>query len=125
MKDPKKLLIQSDTKTQGLRQLRFTDVAAVRKAAPTIKAYVQEAALLEEQGAKVVMKKVGTQDMPVEWRAKAKAVPGLQKAFNALTPGRQRAYMVHFAGAKQASTRIARIEKFVDHILTGKGMDDK
>ena len=125
LKDPKKLLSQADGKTQGLRQMRFTEVATVRKAAAHIKAYVQEAVLLEERGAKVVMKQVTAQDMPAEWRAKTKAVPGLQKAFNALTPGRQRAYMVHFAGAKQASTRIARIEKFVDHILAGKGMDDK
>ena len=125
LKDKARLLVQADAKTQGLRQMRFTDMAGLRKASEDIKAYVQEAVLLEEQGAKVVMKHVTAQDMPVEWRAKTKAVHGLQKAFNALTPGRQRTYLAHFGGAKQASTRIARIDKFTKHILAGKGLDDK
>lgn len=124
LKDTKKLLSRADTKTQGLRQMRFTETAAVRKAEAHIKAYVQEAALLEEQGAKVVMKAVTLQDMPAEWRSKAKEVPGLQQAFDALTPGRQRTYAAHFGGAKQSSTRMARIEKHLERILAGKGLDD-
>lgn len=125
LKDAKKLLSQADTKTQGLRQMRFTELPTVRKGEAHIKAYIHEAALLEEQGAKVVMKAVSAADMPAEWKQATKATPGLQKAFSALTPGRQRAYMAHFTNAKQSSTRTARIEKSVDLILAGKGMDGK
>lgn len=121
--DAKKLLSQSDTLTQGLRQMRFTDVAAVRKATADIKAYLHEAALLEEQGVKVIMKAVSAADMPAEWKEATKATPGLQKAFNALTPGRQRAYAAHFGNAKQSTTRASRIARSVDRILAGKGLD--
>jgi uncharacterized protein YdeI (YjbR/CyaY-like superfamily) len=85
---------------------------------------MQQAIALEQSGKKVPLKKTADFAMPEEFAAKLKAMPALKKAFGALTPGRQRGYLLHFAGAKQSKTREARIEKHVERILAGKGMDD-
>ncbi len=124
LKDDHKLLIQQTENVQGGRQIRFTSVKEIVKLAPVLRAYMQEAILVEEKGLKVPMKKTVEFAMPDEFAAKLKAMPVLKKAFNALTPGRQRGYLLHFGDAKQSKTREARIEKNVERILAGKGLDD-
>ena len=86
---------------------------------------MQQAIAIEQSGAKVPLKETAEFEMLEEFAAALKRMPELKKAFNALTPGRQRGYLLHFAGAKQASTRVARIEKHVPRILAGKGLDDQ
>ncbi len=124
LKDAKGLLVQQTKNVQSARQIRFTSVKEIVKQTPVLKRYIREAITLEKAGRKVVLKKTVEFEMPAEFATAMKQMPELKKAFNALTPGRQRGYMLHFAGAKQASTRMARIEKHVDRILAGKGLDD-
>lgn len=124
LKDPGEILHRADPKTQGLRQMRFNDVGSVRKSERLIAAYVHEAILLEELGAKVVMKPVTAKDLPTEWAHFVKTTPGLQKAFDALTPGRKREYLAYFSSAKRAATRQARIAKCMERIMAGKGPDE-
>jgi uncharacterized protein YdeI (YjbR/CyaY-like superfamily) len=111
LKDPKGILIQQTENVQGARQLRFTDVREIVALKATIKAYLQEAIAVEKAGLKVSMKPTAEFAMPEEFQAKLDASPDLKTAFEALTPGRQRAYLLHFAAAKQSKTREARIEK--------------
>lgn len=125
MKDPKKILIQQTKNVQSARQIRFASLAEITRLEPALKTYLAEAVKLEKSGAKVSLKKTEEFDVPEEFRVKLKDVPGLSKAFAALTPGRQRAYLLYFAGAKQAKTREARIEKYLDKILDGMGLDDE
>jgi uncharacterized protein YdeI (YjbR/CyaY-like superfamily) len=89
-----------------------------------LKTYIHEAVVVEEAGLKVTLKKTSGFEMPEEFALKLKALPALKKAFNALTPGRQRGYLLHFSSAKQSKTRAARIEKNVDRIMAGKGLED-
>lgn len=124
LKDPKSLLIQQTANVQAARQLRFTSLADITKKKSTIKAYALEAVGLEASGAKVVLKKAEDYKVPVELVRKFKAMPRLKDAFEALTPGRQRGYILFISGAKQESTREARVEKHVDRILDGLGLDD-
>lgn len=124
LKDAKKLLVQQTANVQAGRQLRFTSLAEIRKKAATIKAYALEAAALEKTGAKVAMKTHAAYKIPEELQAKFRAMPRLKEAFEALTPGRQRGYILFISGAKQAATRAARVEKHVDRILDGLGLDD-
>ncbi|MCC6840068.1 MAG: YdeI/OmpD-associated family protein [Flavobacteriales bacterium] len=124
LKDKEHLLVQQTEHVQGGRQLRFTGLKEIKHKARTIKAYMREAAEVERQGLKVQMKKTEEFAMPPEFKQALKEMPGLKKAFTALTPGRQRGYLLHFGSAKQATTRLARIEKHVDRILEGKGLDD-
>ena len=124
LKDPKGILIQQTENVQGARQLRFTDVRDIVKLKATIKAYLQEAIAVEKAGLKVSMKSTTEFVMPEEFQAKLDASPALKTAFEALTPGRQRAYLLHFAAAKQAKTREARVEKCTPLILSGKGLLD-
>ena len=124
LKDSKGILIQQTENVQGGRQLRFTDVHEITKLKFTISAYLQEAIAVEKAGLKVVMKPTAEFAIAEEFRAKLDASPALKTAFETLTPGRQRAYLLHFAAAKQAKTREARIEKCTPLILNGKGLLD-
>jgi uncharacterized protein YdeI (YjbR/CyaY-like superfamily) len=124
MKDPKNILIRQTENVQSARQLRFTSAAQIDKMAKTIKAYVEEAIAVEKSGAKVDFKETKEFAMPAEFQERLIEHPALKDAFEALTPGRQRAYLLHFAGAKQSITRAARVEKCMPRILDGLGLDD-
>lgn len=118
------ILIQQTKNVQAARQARFTSVKEITTQAKTIKACIYEAIEVEKAGLKVTLKKTEAFAMPGEFKQKLKKMPALKKAFEALTPGRQRAYLLHFGSAKQTATREARIEKYVPHILAGKGLND-
>lgn len=124
LKDAKGLLVQQTKNVQSGRQIRFTSVKEIEELTPLLKRYIREAITLEKAGKQVTLKKTAEYDMPEEFATALKQMPELKKAFNALTPGRQRGYLLHFASAKQAKTRMARIEKHLDRILSGKGLDD-
>ncbi len=124
MKDPDNLLIQQTENVQAGRQIRFTSVAEIVSRADALKAYIDDAIAVEKSGAKVVMKTTAQFHMPEEFRQRLEETPELKAAFEALTPGRQKGYLLHFASAKQAKTREARIDKCVDLIIDGKGLDD-
>lgn len=124
LKDAKGILIQQTENVQAARQIRFTDVGEIARLEPTLKAYVQEAIEVEKSGLEVDFKKTAEFAMPEEFQNKLDQNPALEVAFEALTPGRQRAYLLHFSAPKQAKTREARIEKWTPHILEGKGLKD-
>lgn len=124
LKDPQKILVQQTANVQSARQVRFTDAEQIVRMTPVLKAYIREAIALEKAGKQVELKKTPEFAMPVEFAEALKEIPGLKKAFQALTPGRQRGYLLHFGSAKQTKTREARIAKYVDRILAGKGLDD-
>ncbi len=124
LKDPKGLLVQQTPNVQAARQMRFTSVKELEQRTSILRAFIREAIALEKAGKKVEMKKTAEFEMPLEFKRALKEMPELKKAFSALTPGRQRGYLLHFAGAKQTSTRESRIAKHVDRILAGKGLDD-
>jgi len=124
LKDTKGILIQQTEHVQAARQIRFTNVKEIVKMKATLKAYIKEAIQVEQSGAKVALKKTKEFTMPAEFQSKLKSMPALKKAFAALTPGRQRGYLLYFSSAKQASTREARVEKYTPQILAGKGLED-
>ena len=124
LNDAKKILIQQTENVQSARQIRFTSLNEIIKQEKTIKAYVFEAVEVEKAGLKVEMKKTAEFTLPEEFETKLNKMPALKKAFYALTPGRQRSYLLHFSSAKQAKTRESRIEKYIPQILSGKGLDD-
>ncbi len=124
LKDAKGILIQQTENVQSARQLRFTDAREITKLKSTINVYLEEAIAVEKAGLKVNMKPTAEFAMPEEFQAKLDASPALKTAFEALTPGRQRGYLLHFAAAKQSKTREARIEKCTPQILNGKGLLD-
>jgi uncharacterized protein YdeI (YjbR/CyaY-like superfamily) len=123
VKDKQGILIQQTENVQSARQIRFKSLHEVVKLERVLKAYVGEAVEVEKSGVKVAMKKTRDFKMPEEFAVKLKALPELKKAFNALTPGRQRGYLLHFSSAKQSKTREARIENNVERIMAGKGLD--
>ncbi|MGC4030597.1 MAG: YdeI/OmpD-associated family protein [Tepidisphaeraceae bacterium] len=125
LKDPKKILIQQTENSQTVRVIRFPDVAAIEKLKPVLKAYVAEAIANEKAGLKVEFKKITEHAVPEELQKKLDEMPELNKAFKALTPGRQRGYFLQIASAKQSKTREARVEKHIPRILQGKGLDDE
>jgi uncharacterized protein YdeI (YjbR/CyaY-like superfamily) len=125
LKDPRGVLIQQTANTQAARQMRFTALAQVTDVASVLKAYVTEAIGLAQAGAKVPMKATADFPVPRELQQQLQAQPALKAAFAALTPGRQRAYLLHFAQAKQASTRLSRMEVCTPRILAGKGLADR
>lgn len=124
MEDPYQSLIQQTKNVQAARQLRFESLDEVNQRRDEIKWYVEEAIRIEKSGKKVPIKKTEDYDMPEELQAKLDAMPELKEAFNNLTPGRQRQYMYHIGQAKRAATRENRVEKYIDYILDGKGMND-
>jgi uncharacterized protein YdeI (YjbR/CyaY-like superfamily) len=124
LKDAKGILIQQTKNVQAGRQIRFTNVREIVKMEPVLKAYIREAIEVEKAGLKVTLKKK-PEPIPEEFQKKLDEMPALKKAFAALTPGRQRGYILYFSGAKQSETRASRVEKWRRHILDGKGMDDE
>jgi uncharacterized protein YdeI (YjbR/CyaY-like superfamily) len=124
LEDPKGILIQQTKNVQSARQIRFTSLADIDKQKAAVKAYIREAIAVEKSGAKVPMKSAAQFDVPEEFQKRLKQDPGLAKAFHSLTPGRQKGYLLHFAGAKQSTTRTARVEKHAPRILKGLGLDD-
>lgn len=124
MKDSKKILIQQTENVQAARQIRFTNLSGILKLEKVLKSYIKEAIQLEKSGVKVKLKKTAEYKMPAELEEKLSKSQELKKAFYALTPGRQRGYLLYFSQAKQSETRVARIEKYRQRILEGKGWQD-
>jgi uncharacterized protein YdeI (YjbR/CyaY-like superfamily) len=124
LKDPKRILIQQTKNVQAARQLRFASLADINKHKAAIKAFIKEAIAVEKSGAKVKMRSAAQFDVPEEFQKRLDGDPKLAKAFHALTSGRQKGYLLYFAGAKQSATRAARVEKHASRILSGLGLDD-
>lgn len=124
LEDTHNLLIQQTENVQSARQIRFTGLDQIKKLAPVLQTYIYQAIEVERAGLKVELKKTSEYNMPEEFQDKLDNMPELKKAFDALTPGRQRGYLYYFSQAKQAKTRIARVEKWIPQILAGKGIDD-
>jgi uncharacterized protein YdeI (YjbR/CyaY-like superfamily) len=124
LKDPKRILITQTENTQAARQIRFTNVREIVEMEPILKAYVHEAIEVEKAGLKVRFKKTSEFPIPEEFQNKLDEVPALKTAFDALTPGRQRGYVLYFSAAKQSKTRESRVEKCMRQILKGKGLND-
>jgi uncharacterized protein YdeI (YjbR/CyaY-like superfamily) len=118
------ILIQQTENVQAARQVRFTSVAQIIEIAVTLKAYIYEAIEVEKSGLKVELKKTSEFAIADEFQNKLDQMPALKTAFDTLTPGRQRAYMLHFSAPKQAKTRQERVEKWIPQILNGKGLND-
>jgi uncharacterized protein YdeI (YjbR/CyaY-like superfamily) len=125
LQDAKGILIQQTKNVQAARQIRFSGLAEIVKMKATLKAYIFEAIEVEKAGLKVELKKTTEFIMPDEFKKKLAKDVTLKTAFNALTPGRQRGYLLYFSSAKQAKTREERIEKNIPKILKGKGLDDE
>ena len=124
LQDPKGMLVQQTRNVQSARQLRFTQLADINDRRASIEALLQDAIAVEKSGAKVQMKTAAQFEVPDEFSKCLTETPALAKAFHALSPGRQKAYLLHFAGAKQAKTREARVAKHAARILDGLGLDD-
>jgi len=124
LKDAKGILIQQKENVQAARQVRFTNVRQIVKIEHILKSYIREAIEVEKAGLEVNYKKTSEFKIPDEFQNKLNAIPALRTAFDALTPGRQRGYILYFSGAKQSQTRESRIEKCMPQILKRKGLDD-
>src|SRR6187431_1271651 len=124
LNDPNGILIQQRKNVQSARQIRFTNVREIVKMEKILKAYVYEAIEVERAGLKVKLKKTSEFKIPEEFQKRLDKSTALKKAFDGLTPGRQRAYIFYFSQAKQSKTREARVEKYLKQILNGKGLDD-
>jgi uncharacterized protein YdeI (YjbR/CyaY-like superfamily) len=125
LKDARGILITQTENTQAARQIRFTNLQEIEELEPVIKAYIHEAIEVEKSGLKVNFKKTTEFAMPEEFQNKLDELPALKTAFEALTPGRQRAYFLHFSAPKQSKTRASRVEKCIQQILNGKGLNDQ
>ena len=124
LKDARGILFQQTKNTQATRQIRFTNVEEIVEMETTLKGYLQEAIEVEKNGSKVNFKTSAEFIIPAEFQQKLAEISVLKTAFAALTPGRQRAYILYFSAAKQSKTREARVEKWTPQILNGKGLDD-
>jgi uncharacterized protein YdeI (YjbR/CyaY-like superfamily) len=124
LKDDKRLLIQQTKNVQAARQIRFTSLREVIKLRPVLKAYLKEAVEAESAGLKVDFKKTAEFAIPPEFKSKLDENTALKTSFKALTPGRQRAYILYFSQPKQSKTRESRVEKCIPQILVGKGLND-
>jgi uncharacterized protein YdeI (YjbR/CyaY-like superfamily) len=124
LKDANKILIQQTENVQAARQVRFTNVKELFKLEPILKSYVRQAIEVERAGLKVKLKKTSEFKIPEEFKIKLDKNSALKTAFNALTPGRQRAYIYYFSQPKQSQTRTSRVEKCMKQILNGKGIND-
>jgi uncharacterized protein YdeI (YjbR/CyaY-like superfamily) len=124
LKDPKKILIQQTENVQSARQIRFKHVDQIVDMESALKSYIKDAIKIEKAGVKVPFKKASEFKMPVEFKKVLEATPALKKAFQALTPGRQRGYLLYFSAAKLQKTREDRIKKYTPKILKGKGLED-
>ncbi|PZT55151.1 YdeI/OmpD-associated family protein [Paenibacillus silvae] len=124
LKDPHGILIQQTNNVQGGRQIRFTNLEQIIEQEEILKAYIREAIEVEQAGLKVEKKEVEQFAVPEELQQQFDANPAFQAAFEALTPGRQRAYLYHFSQPKQSKTKTSRIEKCMQPIMEGKGLND-
>lgn len=124
MNDKERILIRQTENVQSGRQIRFAGLDEILEMKPILKAYLKEAIRVEKSGLKVKFKKTSEYKIPEELQIRLDENPKLKKAFYALTPGRQRGYLLYFSAAKQSKTREARIDKYVKPILKGKGLDD-
>jgi uncharacterized protein YdeI (YjbR/CyaY-like superfamily) len=125
LKDPIGILIQQTENVQAARQIRFNNVEEIDEMEHILRAYIHEAIEAEKAGLKVNLKKTSEFNIPEEFQKKLDDIPTLKAAFESLTPGRQRAYLLYYSAPKQSKTRVARIEKYMDHILNGKGLNDR
>lgn len=124
MQDPNGILVQQTENVQSARQIRFTALQEIVELEAVLKAYVADAVRVEKAGLKVEFKQPEDFPFPEELIDKLEEVPGLQDAFESLTPGRRRGYLLYFSKAKRSKTRQARIERYIPHILDGKGIND-
>jgi uncharacterized protein YdeI (YjbR/CyaY-like superfamily) len=124
LKDPQSFLIQQTENVQSARQIRFSNLREIIKLESTIKAYVKEAIEVEKAGLEIDFKKTKEFTIPEEFQQQLDKNASLKSAFEELTPGRQRGYLLYFSGAKQSKTREARVEKCMPRILDGLGLDD-
>ncbi len=124
LNDANGILFQQTKNTQAARQIRFTNVREIVEMKSILKAYIYEAIEVEKAGLKVNFKKTTEFMIPEEFQNKLDEIPALKRAFAALTPGRQRGYILYFSAAKQSKTRESRVEKCMQQILNGKGLDD-
>ena len=124
LNDANGILIQQTKNVQAARQIRFTNVREIVKMERILKAYIYEAIEVEKAGLKVKLKKTSEFKIPEEFQKKLDKSPALKTAFDALTPGRQRAYIFYFSQPKQSKTRESRVEKYMQQILNGKGLED-
>ena len=124
LNDSREILIQQTKNVQAARQIRFINVQEIVKLKAVLKAYIYEAIELEKAGLKVELKKTSDFAIPEEFQNKLDENPNLTTAFKALTPGRQKAYILYFSAPKQSKTKVSRIEKYMKQILKGKGLDD-
>jgi uncharacterized protein YdeI (YjbR/CyaY-like superfamily) len=124
MADPQHILVQQTPHVQAARQIRFTSAQQIRDMESAIRAYVADAIAVEKSGQQVPMKATSEFAVPEELDAAFATVPGLQDAFESLTPGRQRGYLLYFAAPKLSATRESRIEKCIDRIMDGMGLQD-
>ncbi|WP_210517425.1 YdeI/OmpD-associated family protein [Hymenobacter terricola] len=124
LNDANSILIQQTKNTQATRQIRFANIQEIVEKHPIVKAYIYEAIEVEKAGLKVNFKRNAEFDIPEEFQYKLDEIPALKTAFDALTPGRKRAYLLNFSAPKQSKTRASRVEKCVQQILNGKGLND-
>lgn len=124
LNDSNSILIQQTENVQSARQIRFTSLNEIVEMKSVLKAYIFEAIEVEKAGLKVSLKKTEDFKVPEEFQKRLEEMPSLKSAFENLTPGRQRAYIFHFSQAKLSKTREARVEKYIEQILNGKGLDD-
>ena len=124
LNDTNGILIQQTENVQAARQIRFTNVREIMEIEPILKAYIYEAIEVEKAGLKVNYKKTTEFIIPEEFQNKLDKIPALKTAFDALTPGRQRAYIHYFSAPKQSKTRESRVEKYMRQILNGKRLND-
>ena len=124
LKDANAILIQQTKNVQAARQIRFSSVVEILELEPILKSYIHEAIEIEKAGLKVDLKKTTEFAVSEEFQNKLDEIPSLKIAFDALTPGRQRAYMLYFSAPKQSKTREARVEKCMEQIMNGKGLND-
>lgn len=124
MKDQEGILIQQTENVQDRRQIRFRSLEEIVRLKPVIKDYIKEAIKIEQSDLKVEFKKTSDFNMPGEFQKRLESDKKLKVAFDGLTPGRQRGYLLYFSSAKQPQTRESRIEKYILKILDGKGLDD-
>lgn len=124
IRDIKKRMSKPGENTQAVRQLRFTSANEIKALENTIHTYIREAVSIEEKGMEVKYKNTDEYSIPIELESEFKNNASFKKAFYTLTPGRQRAYLLHFSSAKQSQTRISRIEKYKKQILALKGLND-
>jgi uncharacterized protein YdeI (YjbR/CyaY-like superfamily) len=125
LKDAEGILVTQTENAQAARQIRFTSVREIVEMEPVLKAYVHEAIEVEKAGLKVDFKKTSEYTIPEEFQRKLDEIPALKAALEALTPGRQRAYILYFSQPKQSKTRLSRVERYMPRILDGKGLNDR